>query len=52
MTACAAGTSIVGDSFRIIRDGHADLMLAGGAYPFLTPVWVAGLFRYGLSIYC
>ena len=31
VTACAAGTDALGSAMRLIRDGHADLMFAGGA---------------------
>jgi len=30
-TACAAGTMSIGDAYRLIRDGEADVALAGGA---------------------
>ncbi len=33
---CASGTIAIGDSFRQIRDGYADIMLAGGAE---APLW-------------
>jgi 3-oxoacyl-[acyl-carrier-protein] synthase II len=33
---CASGTIAVGDAFRQIRDGYADVMLAGGAE---APLW-------------
>ncbi|MBN1548243.1 MAG: beta-ketoacyl-ACP synthase II [Syntrophaceae bacterium] len=42
VTACAAGTNAIGDAFRIIRDGYADLMVTGGAEAAVTPLAVAG----------
>jgi 3-oxoacyl-[acyl-carrier-protein] synthase II len=35
---CASGTIAVGDAFRQIRDGYADVMLAGGAEAPLAPL--------------
>jgi 3-oxoacyl-[acyl-carrier-protein] synthase II len=37
-TACATGTHAVGEAFRLIKDGHADMMLAGSSEaPILKP---------------
>lgn len=41
-TACAAGTNAIGDAFRMIRDGYADLMITGGVEAAVTPLSVAG----------
>ncbi len=41
-TACAAGTHAIGESFRLIRDGYADIMIAGGTEGLITPLTVAG----------
>lgn len=35
---CASGTIAIGDAFRHVRDGHADVMLAGGAEAPLAPL--------------
>lgn len=42
VTACAGGTMAVGEAFRQIRDGYADIMLAGGAEASITPLGMGG----------
>lgn len=42
VTACASGTNALGDAFRQIRDGYADLMLAGGSEAAVTPLSIGG----------
>ena len=38
---CASGTIAVGEAFHVVRDGRADLMLAGGAEAPLAPLTFA-----------
>ena len=42
VTACAGGTNAVGDAFRYIRDGYAEVMLCGGAEAAVTPLSIGG----------
>ena len=42
VTACASGACAIGDAARIIADGYADVMIAGGVEAAVTPLCVAG----------
>lgn len=42
VTACATGTNCIGDAFRTIQYGDADIMIAGGTEAAISPVAVAG----------
>ncbi len=42
LTACASGNNAIGDAFREIRDGYADVMLAGGTEAIVTPMAIGG----------
>jgi 3-oxoacyl-[acyl-carrier-protein] synthase II len=42
VTACATGTNNIGDAFRTIKHGYADVMLAGGAEAPITRLSVTG----------
>ena len=42
VTACATGTHSIGEAYRSIQCGDADVMLAGGTEASICPVGVAG----------
>ena len=37
-TACAAGSYAIGEAFRLVRAGRADVMVAGGACAIVSPI--------------
>lgn len=41
-TACATGTTAVGEAYRAIKHGYADAIIAGGAEATISPLAVAG----------
>ena len=41
-TACATGTTAVGESYRTILHGYADAMIAGGSEAAINPLTIAG----------
>ncbi|WP_066320002.1 beta-ketoacyl-ACP synthase II [Bacillus sp. FJAT-29814] len=42
VTACASGANSIGDAFRVIQNGDADLMISGGTEATITAMTVAG----------
>ena len=42
VTACASSTHSIGDAFRAIKHGYADVMLAGGAEASVTRIGISG----------
>lgn len=42
VTACATGTHSIGESFKLIQRGEADVMICGGAEAPITPTGLAG----------
>ena len=42
LTACASGTHSIGDAFRAIQYGDADVMIAGGSENAITSIGVSG----------
>ncbi len=45
VTACATGTNTIGEAFRSIQYGEADIMIAGGTEGSICPIGIAGLRR-------
>ena len=44
-TACASATNAIGDAFRLIQHGDADVMITGGSEAAITPMGLAGFAR-------
>lgn len=42
VTACASGTNAIGDAYRVIQRGEADVMFAGGTEAAISPAGVSG----------
>ncbi|MBQ6888139.1 MAG: beta-ketoacyl-ACP synthase II [Lachnospiraceae bacterium] len=42
VTACATGTNSIGEAFRAVQYGDADVMVAGGTESSVTPIGIAG----------
>ena len=42
VTACATGTNTIGEAFRAIQYGEADVMAAGGTESCITPLGISG----------
>lgn len=42
VTACASSTNAIGDAFKMIQRGDADIMITGGAEASITPMALAG----------
>lgn len=42
VTACAGGSNAIGDAFRAVRDGYADVMVCGGTEAAITPLAIGG----------
>lgn len=41
-TACATGSNAIGDAFKIVQRGEADMMIAGGSESCITPLGFGG----------
>jgi len=44
-TACASATNAIGDAFRLIQRGDADVMVTGGSEAAITPMGLSGFAR-------
>ncbi len=42
VTACATGNHAIGDAYRLLQRGEADVMIAGGAEAMIVPLTIAG----------
>ena len=45
VTACATGSNCIGDAMRVLQDGYADVMIAGGTESSISEAAVAGFTR-------
>jgi len=46
-TACASATNAIGDAFKLIQNGLADVMVTGGSEAAVTPMGLSGFGRMG-----
>jgi 3-oxoacyl-[acyl-carrier-protein] synthase II len=44
-TACATGSHAIGDAYKLIQRGDADIMIAGGTEAVITPLGIGGFNR-------
>jgi 3-oxoacyl-[acyl-carrier-protein] synthase II len=44
VTACATGNNNIGEAFRLIKNGYADIMIAGGSEAGITPIGLGGFY--------
>jgi len=45
LTACAASTQAIGEAFKMLQCGQADVMIAGGAHSMIHPLGITGFNR-------
>jgi len=51
VTACATGTHSIGDSYRLLQSGEADVMICGGAEATIRPTGLAGFLCHASDVY-